>query len=141
MNSHFRKLENMYVGAPTNKFFSPRIKVSEGATEIEIDANPDFFHAAHALHGFIYFKMLDDASVFAAASVEQEFFMYTVNFSVSLLRPIISGKLISKGKLVHSTKNVLRAEAELFNDGKLAATGYGTFMRSKMRLDESVGYK
>jgi hypothetical protein len=33
---------------------------------------PDFFHAAHAVHGSVYFKALDDAAFFAVASLVQE---------------------------------------------------------------------
>ena len=33
---HFRKLERMYAGAPTNRYFAPVIRISEGRAEVTI---------------------------------------------------------------------------------------------------------
>ena len=65
---HYRKLERMYLAAPTNEYFRPAIAVDEGNAKIEIEVRRDFFHAADAVHGAVYFKALDDAAFFAASS-------------------------------------------------------------------------
>ena len=62
---HWRALEQMYLGAPINAFYQPRIEVSEEKAVIEIDIGHHFFHPAGAVHGSVYFKMLDDAAFFA----------------------------------------------------------------------------
>jgi acyl-coenzyme A thioesterase PaaI-like protein len=67
--AHFRKLENMYLGAPISRLYQPTIRISEGLAEIAIPVAPAFFHAAGALHGSVYFKVLDDACFFAVASL------------------------------------------------------------------------
>ena len=54
-DDHYRKLERMYASAPINEYFSPTMQVSEGSTEIVIPIQPKFFHAAHAVHGSVYF--------------------------------------------------------------------------------------
>jgi uncharacterized protein (TIGR00369 family) len=138
---HFRKLERMYHSAPINDYFAPVIEVSDGAAKVTIKVRKDFFHAAHAIHGSVYFKALDDAAFFAANSAVPEVFVLTVSFNIVMLRPVTEGSIVATGRLVHQSKNLLVADAELHNDrGKLVARGNGTFARSTIALDAKVGY-
>tara|TARA_R110001592_G_scaffold60311_4_gene183311 strand:+ start:286 stop:1368 length:1083 start_codon:yes stop_codon:yes gene_type:complete len=57
-NNHYQKLEQMYISAPINKFYLPKISVSEGKCGIEVEVKEDFFHAANAVHGSVYGKIL-----------------------------------------------------------------------------------
>ena len=72
-NDHYLSLEKMYVVAPINKIYNPKILIYKGGAEIEIAVKEKFFHAAGAVHGSVYFKMLDDAAFFAANSLEQAY--------------------------------------------------------------------
>ena len=140
-DEHFRKLERMYNSAPINEYFAPVIEVSDGAAKVAINVRKDFFHAAHAIHGSVYFKALDDAAFFAANSVVNDVFVLTVNFNLVLLRPVTEGTLTATGRLVHNSKSLLVADAELTNDrGKVVARGTGTFARSNIPLGPGVGY-
>jgi len=64
--NHFRKLERMYLSAPINSGFYKGITlvISDEKAELTLKIEPKFFHAAHAIHGSVYFKMLDDAAFF-----------------------------------------------------------------------------
>ncbi|OFY92703.1 MAG: thioesterase [Bacteroidetes bacterium RIFCSPLOWO2_12_FULL_31_6] len=141
-SEHYSKLENMYLVAPINKFYLPEINISEGKAAITTNVKEDFFHAANAVHGSVYFKMLDDAAFFAANSIVEDVFVLTVSFQTELLRPINTGKLIAKGELLKNMGDKFEARAKLFNeDGKLIATGSGVFVKSKMLLAEINSYK
>ena len=122
-DEHYRKLERMYLGAPINRFYNPVIRVSEGRTEITIPVKEELFHAAGAIHGSVYFKALDDAAFFAAASLVPEVFVLTVSYTIYLTRPVISEAVL------HDSQ------------GKQAARGSGTFMRSQIALTPEIGYK
>ncbi len=142
MSKHHRKLENMYLTAPINELYQPTIKIIEGKCEIEITVKQQFFHAANALHGSVYFKMLDDAAFFAANSVIEDVFVLTGSFETKFLRPVSSGRLTAKGELLKNLGNKLEARAKLFDDkGVLVATGSGIFIKSKMVLSEIKSYK
>ena len=131
----------MYAGANTNKYFAPELHVADREARVTIAVRPDFFHAAHAVHGSVYFKALDDAAFFAANSVVTDVFVLTVSFNIVLLRPITDGVITATGRLIHASRNLLVAEAELTDSrGKLAARGSGTFMRSTIALGPDVGY-
>ena len=138
---HFRKLERMYATAPINRYFEPKLTVSNGAAELVIPIRPDFFHAAHAVHGSVYFKALDDAAFFAVNSLVPEVFVLTVSYNIYLTRPVTEGILRAVGKVVHQSRNLFLADAELF-DGqeRKVGRGSGSFMRSSIALGPDVGY-
>ena len=141
-SEHHSKLENSYLSAPINKFYLSGIKISEGKAVVTIEVKEDFFHAANAVHGSVYFKMLDDAAFFAANSIIEDVFVLTVSFQTELLQPTNKGKLIAKGELLKNMGNKLEARAKLFNEeGKLIATGSGVFVKSKILLAEINSYK
>ena len=141
-DEHYRTLERMYAGAPVNEYYRPVLTVSEGAAEVLIPVRREFFHAAHAVHGSVYFKALDDAAFFACNSLVPEVFVLTVTFNVYLTRPISEGTMTAKGRVVHQSRQLFVAEAELVDDrGKQIGRGSGTFMRSGIALDERVGYR
>jgi uncharacterized protein (TIGR00369 family) len=140
-DEHHRRLERMYLSAPINRIYEPDIRVSDRAAEVSLTVQPAFHHAAHALHGSVYFKCLDDAAFFAANSIVPDVFVLTVTFNIVLLRPVTAGRIVASGRLVHTSRSLQVAEAELRDEGqKLVATGSGTFMRSAIALGPAVGY-
>jgi len=142
MTEHYKKLEQMYLAAPINLFYNPTISIAEGKCEIIIDVKQDYFHAANAVHGSVYFKMLDDAAFFAANSIVEDVFVLTGSFETKFLRPISEGKLIAKGELLKNLGNKLEARAKLYDqNGKLIATGSGWFIKSKINLEGIPSFK
>src|SRR6516225_4956321 len=108
---HYRELENMYRGAPINALYEPTITIDDGVAEVAITVKPTFFHAANALHGSVYFKLLDDACFFAAASRVEDVMVLTVSFTTYITRPVTGGSLIARGRVVHGGKSLLLAES------------------------------
>ena len=139
--THYRKLENLYHGAPINRFYAPKLTIREGEAELLIEIKPDFYHAADAVHGSIYFKMLDDAAFFAVNSLIDDTLALTASFNVYLLRPASEGMLRAVGRAVESTSRLHIGEAELFDaEGRLIGSGSGSFMRSGLELGAHIGY-
>jgi uncharacterized protein (TIGR00369 family) len=142
MIEHYRKLERMYLAAPTNQYYRPEIHIDDGVAEVRIAMRPDFFHAAHAVHGSVYFKVLDDATFFAASSLVEDVFVLTSTFHITLLRPISDGAMIATGRVVHRSRRLLIADGVTIDSkGKEIARGTGTFFPSTIRLSEDLGYK
>lgn len=139
--AHYRKLERMYLAAPTNEYYRPAIRISDSAAEIRIAVRRDFFHAANAVHGSVYFKALDDATFFAANSVVEDVFVLTVSFNLYLLRPVSDGEIVARGTLVSRSKRLLVAEGTLTDSrGHEIARGSGTFMPSTIALTPDIGF-
>lgn len=141
--SHFATLIAMYDSAPINKWFRPLLRIPEdGRAEIEMPVREDFYHAAQAIHGAVYFKALDDATFFAVQSVVRDFFVVTSAFQLYFLRPVSDGHLLARGQVVSQSKRLYIAEGVLFDSrGKEVARGSGTFMPSATKLGPQLGYR
>lgn len=133
---HHRGLERLYLGAPTNRIYTRlTIGIEHTRAAIEIDVAADLHHAAGAMHGSHYFKLLDDAAFFAANSVVPDVFVLTAQFSIQLLRPVVAGRIRAEGTLTRPGRNLLFAESRLLGpDGRVIGTGQGTFARSELLL-------
>lgn len=141
IEKHYRALESMYQAAPVNRMYLPEMRVEEGRATIEIVVDERFHHSAGAVHGSVYFKMLDDAAFFAANSYEQEVFVLTTAFTTYLTRPVVAGKLIARGKVVNRNKQQFIVESVVYDgEENEIGRGNGIFVRSKMRLADALGY-
>ena len=139
---HYRKLERMYASAPVNRYYAPTMRVSEGCAEVTIAVRPDLFHAAGAVHGVAYFKMLDDAAFFAVNSLVDDVFVLTVSFNVYMTRPISEGEMKATGRVVHRSRRLFVAESRLVDSGgREIGRGSGTFMRGSIPLSPQIGYE
>lgn len=138
---HHRKLERMYLHAPVNAFYSPSIEVSQGRAVIEITIREAFFHAAGAIHGSIYFKVLDDAAYFAVNSVVEDTFVLTASFHLHIFRPVSAGVLRAEGRLLSGASRHYVGESVATVDGVEVARGTGTFLKSRRGLAEIPEYK
>lgn len=138
---YWRALERIYLRAPTNAYYQPLIHIEHGQCEIRITARTDFHHAAHAVHGSVYFKMMDDAGFFAANSLVRDVFVLTSDYTVHLMRPVVEGVITARGKVLNATARQFIAESHLYDEAdRLIAHGVGTFVRSKLDLTNADGY-
>lgn len=140
--AHFRALESLYDAAPVNRLFPSQLTIVEsGVSQIRFEVQPDLFHAAGALHGTSYFKMLDDAAFYAANSLVTDRFLLTTAFNLLFTRPLRSGVVTAHGRWISGRRRVLVADARLVDaSGEEVARGTGTFMRSSYALSGLAGY-
>jgi uncharacterized protein (TIGR00369 family) len=140
-SEHHRKLEHLYASAPVTQWYGAAVTIGEGQAEVRFTVKPEFFHAAHAVHGSVYFRALDDAAFFAVNSRVADVFVLTVSFTVHLVRPVTSGEMRATGRVLHGGGRLFVAESTLFNDaGEVLGHGSGVFTRSSIALTPAVGY-
>jgi len=144
MESHYKKLEKMYLEAniQAKLYPSSTIEIGEKTATITIQIEDAYHHALNAVHGSVYFKLLDDACFFAVNSVVTDVFVLTTSFNLNLIRPVQSGLLKAVGKVRFISKNLFAADGVLYNEqGKEIGFGTGNFAKSKVKLSETIGYK
>ena len=141
--AHFRALESLYAAAPINRLFESRLEIPEpGIARISFDLDERHYHAAGAVHGTSYFKMLDDAAFYAANSLVSDRFLLTTQFNLLLTRPLKAGPVVAEGRWISGKRRVFVADARLIDaDGEEVARGTGTFMRSRIPLADLPGYR
>jgi len=140
--AHFRALEEMYHGAPCNDRLDPTLRIDTAEATVEFDVDESTHHAAGGMHGSYYFKALDDAAFFAVNSLVEDVFVLTTGFDVHLERPMSEGTVRAEGVVVNANPNQLLASAIAEDgEGNEIARGTGRFARSRVELDERVGYE
>ena len=140
---HFTKLRNMYLHANINTmiFDTTTCSISQKKSEISLNITEKYFHALGAIHGSIYFKLLDDAAFFAASSVVEDVFVLTTSFTINITRPVSQGTIKAIGNVRFQSSNLIIAESSLYNaEGKEIAFGTGNFAKSKILLKDTQGY-
>lgn len=140
---HFRNLEKMYESANINQlvFSGSKLEISEHSSRITFPVLPPFQHALEAMHGCVYFKLLDDACYFSAASSEVDFFILTKSFTIQFLRPHNKGIVVAEGRFFRERNGAMESKGTLWNEsGKLIAKGSGVFVKSNSRLKDVPAY-
>lgn len=143
METHYKKLEKMYLQSniQAKLYPSSTIKIEEKTCTITINIEDAYHHALNAVHGSVYFKLLDDTCFFAVNSIVFDVFVLTTSFNINLIRPVQSGLIKAVGKLRFTSKHIFTAESTLYNQqGKEIAFGTGNFAKSRVVLSEAIGY-
>ncbi|MFC7175893.1 PaaI family thioesterase [Halosegnis marinus] len=141
-DSHYAKLERMYLDSPMSEDYDADISIGEGEAEVRLPVKEKQFHAAGAVHGSVYFKALDDAAFFAANSLVEDVFVLTTNFNIHLTRPVSEGTVRAEGRVVNDHPRQRIAEAVAYDDdGNQLARGSGTFVESSVELTPDIGYE
>ena len=142
LTDHQKRLQRVYASAPIMRFYNTSyLGFTEEGTKLTLQVDPKYFHAERAMHGSVYFRMLDDAAYFACAGIEDDKFIVTKNFNVELLRPVSSGKITAIGSVTGSNKKGYQAKSELYDENEqLIATGTGNFVRMDRPWTEVFGY-
>lgn len=136
-NTHYKKLENIYLNAKLNKeiYSGIEIVISKNYSEIKMPIKQDYFHALKAIHGSVYFKMLDDAAFFAAQSVVKDYMLLTASFNITFKMPVSNGYIKSIGTLFSVSERELKAESKMYDsNNELVAFGNGIFKKSKISI-------
>ncbi|HON38525.1 MAG: PaaI family thioesterase [Desulfomonilia bacterium] len=139
---HFKRLENMMHSAPFVIKTGARAIIRHGEAVITLPIREDLFHAAGALHGALYFLVLDNAAFFAVNSLVRDVFVLTTSFTTYLTRPVSNGVIRAVGKVVYQNRTQYIAEAVAYDsDEREIGRGNGVFMRSKIPLSKEIGYE
>jgi uncharacterized protein (TIGR00369 family) len=98
-----------------------------GTLESSYLATPAFLNPAGQVQGGMLCAMLDDVTAFlVTATLADGEFCATLNLNVSFLRPAQAGPLQAQAQLVRRGRDVCNVSAELWQAGKLVATGTAT---------------
>ena len=122
---HYRKLERMYLNSNVNTklYETTEIRIDDEVAEIKLTIDSKYFHALGAIHGSVYFKLLDDAAFFAVNSIVKDAFVLTTSFNINITRPVSKGVITATGKLKFKSRNLFVAESSLV-DEKLYPGGF-----------------
>lgn len=132
---HLRRLERVYHAAPTNGLTPARLALQSAAARLEMDIRDAYRQAVGELHGMLYFKVLDEASFYAANTLVDDVFLTTAAMHVQFLRPVDGAHLVATAQVVHAARSSFIVDAEARDaSGRLLARSSGTFVRTGAAL-------
>ena len=141
---HYDKLQRMYLRAKVNTeiYDTTTCLIKKGEAQIGLTLSDKYFHALGAIHGSVYFKLLDDAAFFAVSSLVTDVFVLTTSFNIQMIRPVSAGVIKAIGTVRFKSKNLFVAESTLIDEkGREIGFGTGNFAKSKIVLSEEIGYR
>jgi acyl-coenzyme A thioesterase PaaI-like protein len=142
LETHFEKLERLYLAAPCNGYYDPGVRISEGEAEIVIPIQETFYGAAGAVHTSICFTAMADSAALAVNSIVEKALVVTVNFELSSITPFATGELLARSRFLGMSGNHYLAESALTDsNGKEIGRGGGAFMESDILLSSDIGYE
>jgi uncharacterized protein (TIGR00369 family) len=99
-----------------------------GEAECSFEATDDFRNPAGNVQGGFLTAMLDDTMGPAlAATLDAGLFATTLELKVSFLRPAKPGRLVGRGRVVHSGSTIAFLAGELLDEtGQVVAVGSAT---------------
>lgn len=99
-----------------------------GEIEVSFEATEDFLNPAGTVQGGFLTAMLDDTMGPAlAATLDPGLYGATIELKVSFLRPAKPGRLVGRGRVVHSGGTIAFLSGELLDDsGQVVAVGSAT---------------
>ena len=137
---HFRKLERMYHALAVSRLLEVNLTVEAGTAVIEWSGR-DGLDRAGGHEDALCFRMVSDAALFAANSIETKSVLATVDFNVRFLCRDTKRGMFSNGLAVHRTGSLFFAQAELFDgQGRCLAVGSGTLRSTETALASMAGY-
>jgi acyl-CoA thioesterase len=130
--------ENRRLFSPFAELIGMRFtELSSGESCCELDTTESLFNTNGILHGGVAYSMADTgmgAALFAGLEKGQS--CATIEIKIVYLRPVTSGRLVCRTKLIQQGRRIAVLESEVKNDDRLVAKALGTFAIIEKRTGE-----
>ncbi|WP_174733335.1 PaaI family thioesterase [Mesobacillus harenae] len=128
-------MRKIYESSPFNNFVGIKLKkFEEGAVVYSIKIKPNHLNVNQAVHGGVYFTILDSVMGATIRSVTKEP-ITTINTTINYFASLKDGdEMIASAKVVQRGRSIVTAEAEVTDrNGTVLAKTVGTFKILKQR--------
>ena len=121
---------------PGVKGFSPFIdlmglnftKCEDGHSQCLLEVKAQLLNAQKMLHGAVTYAMADSGMGLALYScIGDDEAIATIETNIVYFRSVTSGVLTCDAKVIHRSRRIATAEAEITNEGRPVAKALGTF--------------
>lgn len=91
-------------------------KMEDGYVEAEVEVVQSLMNPNRTLHGGVMAGLADALAIYGCAYAYKVSSLSTVNLNVSYLRPVKSGVVTAKGRMLSKGKNVSLWKVEVFDE-------------------------
>jgi acyl-CoA thioesterase len=104
------------------------ISASQGSSVARLDVKDFHTNSLDVVHGGVLTTLADIAMGYVCGSLSAQK-VVTVELKMSFMRPVFSGKLVAKGKVLKKGEHLLFASCLIFDeDGQQVVAALGTYM-------------
>ena len=112
-------------------------EAGDGRSRLTMEARPSLQNNYGTVHGGAIYTMVDIAMGAALYfSLKDEEVCRTVEIKIAYFKPVAAGTLVCEAKVIHRTRHLGTAEAEVTVDGGIIARALGTFYISRDRGED-----
>ncbi len=130
--AQLRRIQKAVTTVPFARFLGIELdEVGKGTATLGLSIRRELTQNHGVVHGGAIASLIDTATAFAIISMlspgEK---VTTVDLTISYLRPLITGRMAARAKVVRSGRRLFVVSADLFDqDGNLAATALSTYIK------------
>lgn len=129
---HLARIENALQKVPFAKLIGIELEeVDAGVATLALDIREELKQNHGVVHGGAVASLIDSATAFAIISIlPPDERATTVDLTISYLRPLTSGRIRAKARVVRAGRRLIVVSAEVFDDsGTLTATALSTYIK------------
>ncbi|MGH9904052.1 MAG: PaaI family thioesterase [Pyrinomonadaceae bacterium] len=129
---HLTRIENALQKVPFAKLIGIELEeVDAGVATLALDIREELKQNHGVVHGGAVASLIDSATAFAIISIlPPDERATTVDLTISYLRPLTTGRIRAKARVVRAGRRLIVVSAEVFDDsGTLTATALSTYLK------------
>ncbi len=130
--AQLRRIEKAVETVPFARLLGIEVdSVDNGTATLGLTIRPELKQNHGVVHGGAVASLIDTATAFAILSLlAPKERVTTVDLTISYLRPLTSGRVTARAKVLRAGRRILAVSAEVVDsDGKLAATALSTYIK------------
>jgi uncharacterized protein (TIGR00369 family) len=90
--------------------------IGKGHIQGELSIRREFLNPTGILHGGVIVTLADTIAIIGCGYLYEALNITTVNMNVSFIKPVISGKVIAKSKVISQGKHLSLWQVDVFNE-------------------------
>src|SRR5262245_35364947 len=131
-----KRIEDALDRVPFARLLGIKLDAIElGDATLSLQIRDDFKQNAGIVHGGVIATLIDSATAFAILPLlDPDERATTVDLTISYLRPLVTGRMAARAKVLRAGGRLIVVSAELLDhDGNLAATALSTYIKLPKR--------
>lgn len=129
---HQKMAQKVFDSAPFVQHLGMKlIELTDGEATLEMEMRDELRQPHGLLHGGATASLIDTATAFAnVTAMKEDEKAATVDLTVHFLRPVVSGKVTCKAKIVKAGRRLSTITADVYdNEKKIVATAITTYAK------------
>ena len=130
-DSRLQRARNAFAGVAYAKFLGLELcELKSGDVSVCLDVRDEVKQNHGVVHGGAIASLIDTASAFVIlTAIDENERVTTTDLTIHYLRPVASGRMLARAKIVRGGRRRFVVNVQVENDGALAATAVTGYVK------------